>query len=171
MKLYHYVTKGNDVLEKGLLSFAKNPNADLHYYYKRSGASSYEGVVQWMETCFEGRSRTIRGFSEPIKWTDKSLSLKKFIDNADMFSIDLKELEKDKLIETVYISPAIIINDVSKITFDTDEIWQKINGIDEIDSSPVDWSKCDDELQLRFSVVPYYLITILGWNYSTQVSH
>lgn len=37
MKLYHYVMKGNDVLDKGLLSFQKNPNADLSYYFKRTG--------------------------------------------------------------------------------------------------------------------------------------
>lgn len=160
MKLYHYVAKGNDVLEKGLLSFANNPNADIHYYTKRSNSETKEGIVKWLEGCFEGRSRAIRVFSEPIKWTDKSPSLKKFIDNADMFSLDLQAIAKDGLIEAVYISPAIIINDVSKITFGTDEPLQKLNSIDDIDYSPVDWSKCDDGLQLRFSVVPYYLIVI-----------
>lgn len=67
MKLYHYITKGNTALKEGILSFARNPQADLSYYYKRSGQTTHEGIVQWMENCFEGRSRGIRGFSEPIK--------------------------------------------------------------------------------------------------------
>lgn len=29
MKLFHYVRQGNSVLEEGILSFAKNPQADI----------------------------------------------------------------------------------------------------------------------------------------------
>ena len=32
MKLYHYVTKGSDVLKTGLFSFSKSPNVDLNFY-------------------------------------------------------------------------------------------------------------------------------------------
>ena len=45
MKLYHYVTKGNNVLEDGQLSFAKNPNANINYYTKRSKADNKEDIV------------------------------------------------------------------------------------------------------------------------------
>lgn len=52
-KLYHYITKGNTALQNGILSFAKNPNADLHYYYKRTGSeTTHSGIVNWMESCF-----------------------------------------------------------------------------------------------------------------------
>lgn len=62
-KLYHYITKGNNALKQGILSFANNPQADLHYYYKRTGGeTTHSGIVKWMENCFEGRSRAIRGF-------------------------------------------------------------------------------------------------------------
>ena len=98
MKLYHYIAKPNTALKNGILSFAKNPNADLKYYHKRSGETTHEGIVKWMENCFEGRSRGIRGFSETVKWTDKSLSLKDFIDNADMYSIDFEALDIDGLL-------------------------------------------------------------------------
>ena len=74
MKLYHYITKGNSALTEGILSFAKNPNADLSYYYKRTGGeTTHAGIIKWFESCFAGRSRAIRGFSEPIQWTDLSL--------------------------------------------------------------------------------------------------
>lgn len=163
MKLYHYITKGNSALKEGILSFAKNPNADLRYYFKRSGQTTHEGIVKWMENCFEGRSRGIRGFSEPVKWTEKSINMfKPFIENADLFSIDLEALAKDGLIEEVYVSPAIKINSDKDFPQDVDERLVKLNSINDIDTSAVDWSVCDEKLGLRFSVVPYYIIVIKG---------
>ena len=161
MKLYHYIAKPNTALEEGILSFAKNPNADLRYYFKRSGETSHNGIVKWMESCFEGRSRAIRGFSEPIQWTEKSVNMfKPFIENADLFSIDLDALNKDGLIEAVYISPAIKPNLDKDFPQDVDERLFKLSSINDIDTSPVDWSVCDEKLGLRFFVVPYYLIVI-----------
>lgn len=161
MKLYHYVTRGNDVLEKGLLSFAKNPNADLSYYFDRSGKKTHAEICQWMENCFIGRSRAIRCFSEPIKWTEHSVHcLKDFIDNADKFEIDISAMDRDGLIEGVYMSPSV--SDVPNIKekHGMDEILQKLNGIKDIDFSPIDWSVCDDELGRRFAWVRYYLIVV-----------
>lgn len=159
MKLYHYITKGNTALEDGILSFARNPQADLSYYYTRSGQTTHEGIVQWMENCFEGRSRGIRGFSEPIKWTEKSLSLKKFIENADLFAINLNALQKDGLLEAVYVSPSVM--DMPELQeWGCDEVLKKLAGIEAIDHSPVDWTVCNDELGRRFAFVPYYLIIV-----------
>jgi len=161
VKLYHYIAKPNTALKEGILSFAKNSNADLHYYYKRSGETSHKGIVKWMESCFEGRSRAIRGFSEPIQWTEKSVNMfKSFVEKADLFSIDLEALAKDGLIEAVYISPAIKPNLDKDFPQDVDERLFKLSSINDIDTSPVDWSVCDEKLGLRFSVVPYYLIVI-----------
>lgn len=162
MKLYHYVTKGNDVLQKGLFSLAKNPNANLKHYFKRTGGkTTHKEICQWMESCFAGRSRAIRAFSEPIKWSEKSIHcLKDFIDNADRFEIDISAMDKDGLIEAVYVSPSIL--DFPDITEEKgmDEILQKLNGIQDIDYSPIDWSVCDDELGRRFAYVRYYLIVV-----------
>ena len=163
MKLYHYIAKPNTALEEGILSFANNPNADLRYYHKRSGETTHDGIVKWMENCFEGRSRAIRGFSEPIQWTDKSINMfKPFIENADLFSIDLEALAKDGFIEAVYVSPAIKPDLDKDFPQDVDERLVKLNSIYDIDTSAVDWSICDEKLGLRFSVVPYYLIVIKG---------
>lgn len=162
MKLYHYISKGNTALTNGILSFANNPSADIHYYIKRSGADNKEGIVKWMESCFEGRSRGIRGFTETIKWHEKSLCLKKFIDNADLFSIDLEALEKDGLIESVWHSPSVL--DVANVNKETciDELLNKIDSIKQINFSPLNWGVCDDEKGWRFSFVRYYLIVIKG---------
>ena len=163
MKLYHYIAKPNTALKEGILSFANNPNADLRYYHKRSGETTHDGIVKWMESCFEGRSRAIRGFSEPIQWTDKSINMfKPFIENADLFSIDLEALAKDGFIEAIYISPAIKPDLDKDFPQDVDERLVKLSSIRDIDTSAVDWSICDEKLGLRFSVVPYYLIVIKG---------
>ena len=163
MKLYHYIAKPNTALKEGILSFAKNPNADLRYYFKRSNKTTHDGIVKWLESCFEGRSRAIRGFSEPIQWTDKSINMfKPFVENADLFSINLEALAKDGLIEAVYVSPAIKPDLNKDFPQDVDERLVKLNSINDIDTSPVDWSVCDEKLGLRFSVVPYYLIVIKG---------
>ncbi len=164
MKLYHYITKGNTALRDGILSFAKNPQADLSYYYKRTGGeTTHAGIVQWMENCFEGRSRAIRGFSEPIRWTEKSINMfKPFIENADLFMIDLGALQKDGFIESVYVSPALKPDLNNNLPQGCDEMLVKLHSINEIDTSPVDWSECDEKLGLRFSVIPYYLVVIKG---------
>jgi len=162
MKLYHYIAKPNTALKDGILSFAKNQNADLRYYFKRSCETTHEGIVKWMESCFEGRSRGIRGFSEPIKWTNDSLSLKDFIDNADVFSIDLEALDKDGLLEAVYISPSVMDVMTMKELWKSDELLIKLHDYKDISTRPVDWSICNDELGRRFAFVPYYLIVIKG---------
>lgn len=161
-KLYHYITKGNFALSQGILSFAKNPDADLSYYRKRSGgAISHAGIVKWMENCFKGRSRGIRCFSEPIKWTEKSINMfKPFIENADLFSINLDSLQQDGYIEDIYISPAITPNSDKNLPQNVDEQLLKLNSINDISTAPIDWSVCDEKRGLRFSVVPYYLLII-----------
>lgn len=162
MKLYHYIAKPNTALEEGILSFANNPNADLRYYFKRSNEITHDGIVKWMENCFEGRSRAIRGFSEPIQWTEKSMSLKDFIDNADMYSIDLDALDRDGLLEAVYVSPSVKDVPTLKEQWECDELLIKLYDYNDISTRPVDWSVCNDELGHRFAYVPYYIIVIKG---------
>ena len=87
---------------------------------------------------------------------------KLFIENADLFSIDLDALQKDGLIDAIYVSPAIRPNLDKDFPQDVDERLVKLASINDIDTSPVDWSVCDEKLGLRFSVVPYYLIVIKG---------
>ena len=160
MKLYHYITKGNTALNDGILSFANNPDADINYYIKRSKSDTKEGIVAWMESCFPGRSRAIRGFTEPIKWHERTPSLKEFIDNADLFSIDLDALDKDGLIESVWRSPSVLELPDANEENCQDEVLRQLDSIGQIDYSPIDWSVCDDTTGKRFAFVPYYLIVI-----------
>ena len=164
MQLYHYINKGNNALQKGILSFAANPNADLSYYFERSGGkTTHVEICRWMDSCFEGRSRGIRAFSEPIKWTERSIKcLKNFVDGADCFAIDLSALQRDGLIEAVYVSPSVLDFPDIKEEQGMDEILQKLDRIEDIDFSPIDWRICDDEARRRFAYVRYYLIVVKG---------
>ncbi len=162
MKLYHYAPKGNTVLKRGLLSFAKNPNANLAYYIRRSGANTFQGILKWFESCFKGRSRAVRVFTEPIQWNKNSLSLKDFVEKADLFSIDVSALEKDGLLEDIYFSPSVANIPNLKESNNADEFLIKLYGIDDISKYPIDWSLCNDRLHHRFEFVPYYLLVIKG---------
>ena len=167
MKLYHYSKKGNSVLQDGLLSFATSPNVNTRDYLKRMGSENKEEITKWLESCFEGRSRGIRFFTESIKWHDKALYvLKKFIDNCDLFSVDIDLLEKDGLIDAIYVSPSLLDSEDydgdPKYKLGCDEELIKLNSINDIDWSPIDWSICDDETGRRFAFVRYYLIIVKG---------
>lgn len=69
-------------------------------------------------------------------------------------------LMKDGLIEAVYVSPAIRPDLDKDLPQDVDERLVKLDSVADIDTSPVDWSVCNEKLGLRFSVVPYYLIVV-----------
>ena len=62
----------------------------------------------------------------------------------------------------MYCSPAGKVNDPSKIERGTDEVLVKLTSVSALDFSPVDWSQCDNALELRFHVVPYYLLIVIG---------
>lgn len=108
MKLYHYVARPNNALTDGILSFAKNPNADLNYYIKRSGQATHAGIVQWMENCFFGRSRGIRLLIEPLQYTERTSNIKKLIESSDLFEVDVSSMARDGLIEAIYVSPSVL---------------------------------------------------------------
>lgn len=164
MFLCHYAPKQNNVLQTGLLSFAKNPNADIRYYTKRSGKETKNEIVDWMESCFKGRSRGIRFFTCPLQWTTKSLKLKELIDNSELFSIDITQLDKDGFVEGVYLKPSIFEEccppDIENYK---DEYLIKLNSIADIDwTYKQTFDKCDDNAGLRMAPLRFYVIVIKG---------
>ena len=157
---FDYITKpfSNDELLLSIHNATELARAHRQYRLLQEAMEERYSVHQIV-----GRSRAIRGFAEPIPWTEKSINMfKPFIANADLFSVDLETLQKDGLIEAVYVSPAIRPNLDKDFPQDVDERLVRLASINDIDTSPVDWSACDEKLGLRFSVVPYYLIIIKG---------
>ncbi len=164
MKLYHYIHKNNNALTCGIMSFAQNRQADLSYYYKRSGGkTTHAEIVKWMESCFVGRSRGIRGFTEPIRWSEHNRKcLKYFNDECDCFAIDIDALKHDELLEAVYVSPSVMEQSPPNTENDVDELLLKLNNVEDIDYTPIDWNICDDATGKRFAYVRYYLIVVKG---------
>ena len=169
MKLYHYAPKDNTIMTEGLLSFSKSKTVDVRSYtWRGEGLKTKKDVCQWMEKCFVGRSRGIRCLTEPMKWYEHSIkALKNFAEEHTLISINVDELSADGLIESVYVSPPI--QEIYPQVFTDpdfngrrDEIYIKLNSVNDIDYSPIDWSICDDEKGWRFAFVRYYLLTIKG---------
>ena len=170
MKLYHYVTKGNNVMDVGLLSISKRPDADISYYIKRSGATTHQEVCEWMEKCFKGRSRGIRCFTSPLQWTPKSLNIKALVDSCDLFEINVSALQQDGLIDAVYVKPSIFDEhyhtkeDLDKLhSYGADESLFPLQGIEEIDYNyHQTWDLCDDSKGLRMGPLRFYVLVIKG---------
>ena len=165
MQVYHYITKGSNVLQDGLMSFAKSPNVNIEYYTQRSGQKTQQGIAQWMDSKFPGYSRGIRCFAEPIQWTEKSINLKRLVDAADMLSIDVDALQKDGLLEAVYLHTPLPENGharakvIQQMEQDDQDGFQKIN-IDDVGKIKANWDVCNDSLGQRFAFVPFYLLVL-----------
>ena len=157
MKLYHYVAKPNNAVREGIFSFAKSPNVNLNYYMKRSGCKTQAEISEWMEKCFLGRSRGIRLLIEPLQYTKRTPKIKEFIESADLFEVDVSAMDKDGLIEAIYVSPSVLEKEPEN---KNDEALYKIAGLSEIDLTTNDYEILDDEKGWRFAFMRYYLFII-----------
>lgn len=169
MKLYHYIPKNNTVMTDGLQSFAKSKSVNLKsYLWRDKELKTQEDVCNWLEKSFVGRSRGIRFFTEPIKWYEQSVDLlKNFAENNVLVSVDIDKLAADNLIESVYVSPPLGDKypeslEHPETMWKSDEFYEKLASIKDIDFSPVDWSICNDAAGRRFAYVRYYLLVIKG---------
>ncbi len=164
LKTYHYVTKGNHVLQEGIYSFSKSPHVDLNFYTKRSGQNTQQGISQWMENMFSGYSRGVRCFSEPVQATTQRLQ--DFIQQSNLFEIDVEKLAQDGLLESVYVSPALppkeelIPKALKSIEEEGTDGFIKLQSYHHISDYPVDWNVCNDEKGWRFAFVPFFLLVL-----------
>ena len=110
-----------------------------------------------MEKCFKGRSRGIRCLIEPMQYTERTPSIKQFIESADLFEIDVSALDKDGLLEAVYVSPSVLEKEPEN---KYDELLIKLSDISKIDFTPNDYTILDDEKGWRFAFMRYYLLIV-----------
>ena len=151
IKLYHYAPKGNTILKDGLLSISKGVG-NLKAYAERAHSSKRKDILNWLESTFSGRSRSISGLTEPIHWQNNDPVLKQIVDQSDLFSFDLKELIKDDLVESVWLKSK------SKAHGKNEKFVQI--SFDEIDFSPLPWEKVNASKGLIFGVIRHYLIVL-----------
>ena len=144
MKLYHYAPCRNTIFKRGLFSFAGG-YGEVDPYVKRAESSDRQKIIFWMEKTFPGRSHAISMLTEPIKWQNNDPMLKEFIDNHELFSIELDELLKDNLVESIWCQDGERLSPVQPT---------------EIDLSPLPWEKCNRERGLFFGVIRHYFIVL-----------
>lgn len=64
----------------------------------------------------------------------------------------------------IYVSPPLCdhpdYDGNSKFRWGCDGIYHKLDAIEDIDFSPVDWTICDDESGRRIAYVRYYLLIV-----------
>ncbi len=151
-KLFHYCPKNNTVLSDGLYSVSGAGQGVLNKYFVRSGCSSREGVLLWLEQSFEGRSRSVSCLTEEIQWQGNDPMLKNMVENMDLYSFDLDELVCDGLVEAIYCK------DGSGPNGEDEKIFKILP--EQIDYSPLCWHKCCRERGMLFGVVRHYLLVL-----------
>ena len=151
MRLYHYAPKENTVKEKGLLSISKS-HRNLLAYAHRAGSENSGDIMAWLDKTFAGRSHAISCLTEPIKWQGNDAVLKAIIDRSTLFSIELDDLIKAGLVESIWC----------KNGSDAGGYNEKFSEVkpEEIDLSPLTWEKVDAAKDLLFAVVRHYLIVL-----------
>ncbi len=152
MKLYHYAPLENSVLEQGLLSIRKAPKDLVKTYGKRIGCEDKEEVLRWLESTFEGRSRSVSCLTQTIKHEGNAPFLKDIADNATLFSFELETLIKDGIVEAIYCKNG-------SHSDGTEEVFYKVS-YEEIDCSELPWYKCNKEKNLLFAVIRHYLLVL-----------
>ena len=147
MKLYHYTPLENTCLEKGLLSVSLLPEY-LFHYASRAGSEDYTAIIKWLDSTFEGRSRSVSCFTEPLKLNGEIV-----VNGGHLFSFDIDELVKDGLVESVY--QKIKSGKGGNAT----EAFKKIEP-SEIDYTPFDFSQYKTEYELTHAFFRHYMIVL-----------
>jgi len=150
MKLYHYVVRPNTVSTDGILCAMKAPR-DLKRYADRAGSEDREEIRKWLESTFEGRSRSISVLTEKVQTEGNDPKLKHW-ENLDLFSFELDELLKDGIVEAVWCKDG-------SDNHGQNEKFFKVKP-EEIDCSPLPWHKVCYEKGLLFAVIRHYLLVL-----------
>lgn len=151
MKLYHYAPKENTILTDGIKSFAKHPK-NLRAYSRRAGSEKPKDIIKWLDGTFPGRSRAISVLTEPIKPGSKDRTLKYMQKNSVLFSVELDDLIRAKLVESIWCKDGV----------EQDGRTEKFYPVErsEIDTTPLAWDKVDSDKELLYAVVRHYLLVM-----------
>ncbi|MBP3346058.1 MAG: hypothetical protein J6L86_03380 [Alphaproteobacteria bacterium] len=150
-KLYHYAPQDNTIMKDGILSVS-HVSRELSHYAYRAKSDDKNAILQWLDACFSGRSRSVSCLTEPIRWQGNDPMLKDFVDNKALFSFDIIQLVQDGIVEAIWCK------DGSETGGINEKFYQV--SAEEIDFSPLQWEKCDKSKGLFFAVIRHYLIVL-----------
>lgn len=140
--LYSYITFPNDVLEKGIKAPVLLEEHQLVHYAQRAGTFKKEGIVEYLETVFKGRSRAISCLTEPVPDL-KSLKIQGFKKLRDCFYFSQDLLNNTEIVQAVYV-------------FDGDRIEQ----VQRLDFSKLAWESVRDDDDQFFKRIRHYMLVL-----------
>lgn len=151
MKLYHYAPKNNTVKKDGILSISKIDRS-LKPYIHRAGSENKEDILKWLDSTFNGRTRSVSCLTETIKYKGNDRALKKIVNASELFSFNLEELVKAGIVESIWCKNGSSPDGCNENFYQV--------AINEIDFSPLEWEKVDVSKNLLYAIIRHYLIVL-----------
>ncbi len=126
--LYNYAPKEADVLNTGLWAPVKASREALSHYFGRAKTKAKQGVLEYLETVFPGRSRAISVLTSPM--TKACCFYNAFKRDRILYSLDFNKLQKAGLIEAIYRVEGKSFKKISasQILWDERLPWEKVGN-------------------------------------------
>ncbi len=158
MKLYSFTYAWDAIKENGYLSASRQKNPGILTVYKNSaGSEKPEDIINFLESTFKGRFRSISCVTEiaPID-NYKHPYLNNLVKNANIISFDIDRMWADGIIEAIYCKDC---TETVKEDINFENIY-KIDDISQIDYSPLDWHSCDVKWGSPYNVIRHYMLVL-----------
>lgn len=132
--LHIYIKKPNTLLKDGILSPSLAPESALQHYSGRANSTKKEKILEYLDSSFPGRSKSICVLTEEIP-DNADARLLKFRNETDHVILPpIGILKKFNLIDDVYESMG-------------GRRWQKVNDVKY--DPPIDWTSTTEKLLFK----------------------
>lgn len=158
MKLYSFTYAADAILKEGYLSASRQENPGILTVYKTKAKSDKkEDIINFLESTFKGRFRSISCVTEPAPIDNyKHPYLDNLVKNANVVSFDIDRMWADGIIEAIYCKDC---SETAEKDVSFENIY-KIDDISQIDYSPLDWQRCDVKYGSPYNVIRHYLLVL-----------
>ena len=170
MKVYLYTYAYEKIKKEGYKSLSLFDPQSEHFkkslltHRKCAKSNNSEDILNYLRNSFPGRMRSVCVVTEmaPIK-EYKHPYLNWLVSHADVISFELRRLIEDEIVESIYckdLRKTILTNP------DFENIY-KVNDINELENTKIDWDLCGSEKYISFSpwaaVKHYFLVLKDGY--------
>lgn len=158
MRLYCYSYFPENILKEGYLSAANNPTPKQLIVYKtKANSEDFEVIKQYLESTFPGRTRSVCALTEyaPLEEYEHPY-LNYLVHHAAVISFDVDELAAAGLLEAVYCKDC---KEALKEEIEQENIY-KLNSLEEIDVTPLDWHYCSEKYGSPYNVLRHYMLVL-----------
>lgn len=139
-RLHIYITIPNTLKKDGVLSPALVSEKELQHYEGRAGSKKKEAILEYLDSTFPGRSRSISVLTEPIPDTAAPKFLEFRNETQHVILPPIEQLKKLKLIDEVRLSK------------------RPYPVVTQLDYKKIDWSK--NPTNLLFKDINHYQLVL-----------